>query len=43
MKEFVLPQPGDRDHWIMKFVMSDSQLNLLLVFLDYLVYGSANF
>ena len=32
MKEFVLPQAGDGDQRISKFLMCDTQLNLLLVF-----------
>ena len=39
MKEFVLPRAGDGDQRISKFLMCDTQLNLLLVFQDYLVYG----
>ena len=39
MKEFVLPRAGDDDQRISKFLMCDTQLNLLLAFQDYLVYG----
>ena len=39
MKEFILPRAGDGDQQISKFLMCDTQLNLPLVFQDYLVYG----
>ena len=39
MKKFVLPRAGDGDQQISKFLMCDTQLNLLLVFHDYLVRG----
>ena len=39
MKEFVLPRAGNGNQQILEFLMCDTQLNLLLVFQDYLVYG----
>ena len=38
MKEFLLPQARDGDQGISKLLMRDTQLNLSLVFQDYLVY-----
>ena len=39
MKEFVLPRDGDGDLGVLKFLVCETQLNLSLVFQDYLAYG----
>ena len=39
VKEFVLPRAGVGDQRISKFLMCPTQLNLSLVFQDYLLYG----